>query len=157
VLHTSASVILTTLVGLPPAIGRHLIRLSVEHSRSQFRQVPSVTNRLAIQRACTTQRSVRMHRRTGPTSNGCKCSRRATRPIRVDHFVRTDHPIANLWPFSTNNTCPPTSDPSEPCTRGFYGNYVIMATTKDQIKAGVDFARERNLRLIVRNTGHDFM
>jgi hypothetical protein len=32
-----------------------------------------------------------------------------------------------------------------------------MATTKEQIKAGVDFARERNLRLIIRNTGHDFM
>jgi hypothetical protein len=43
------------------------------------------------------------------------------------------------------------------CTRGFYGRYVIMATTKEQIKAGVDFARKRNLRLIIRNTGHDFM
>jgi len=32
-----------------------------------------------------------------------------------------------------------------------------MATTKDQIKAGVDFARKRNLRLVIRNTGHDFM
>jgi hypothetical protein len=157
VLHTSASVILTTLVGLPPMIGRHSTRLSVEHCRSQFRQVPSVTNRLAIQRACTTQRSVRMHRRTGPTSNGCKCSNGAARQVRANGCTRTDHPIANLWPFSTNNTCLPTSDPSEPCTRGFYGNYVILATTKDQIKAGVDFARERNLRLIIRNTGHDFM
>ncbi|EAT85430.1 hypothetical protein HBH56_038620 [Parastagonospora nodorum] len=69
----------------------------------------------------------------------------------------TDHPIAALWPYGTNSTCLPTSDPSEPCTRGFYGNYVIVAKTKDQIKAGVDFARERNLRLIIRNTGHDFM
>ncbi|KAH7080564.1 hypothetical protein BKA63DRAFT_563244 [Paraphoma chrysanthemicola] len=69
----------------------------------------------------------------------------------------TDHPIANLWPIYTNNTCLPTSDPSEPCTRGFYGNYVIVAKTKEQIKAGVDFARQRNLRLIIRNTGHDFM
>jgi hypothetical protein len=51
----------------------------------------------------------------------------------------------------------PTANPSEPCTRGFYGQYVIVAKTKDHLKAGVDFARERNLRLIVRNTGHDFM
>jgi hypothetical protein len=51
----------------------------------------------------------------------------------------------------------PTDDPSASCTRGFYGKYVIMATTKDQIRAGVNFARERNLRLIIRNTGHDFM
>ncbi|KAF2856089.1 FAD/FMN-containing isoamyl alcohol oxidase-like protein MreA [Plenodomus tracheiphilus IPT5] len=69
----------------------------------------------------------------------------------------TDHPIANLWPLYTNNTCLPTNDPSEPCTRGFYGQYVILAKTRDQIKAGVNFARERNLRLIIRNTGHDFM
>jgi hypothetical protein len=32
-----------------------------------------------------------------------------------------------------------------------------MATKKEQIKAGVDFAREHNLRLVIRNTGHDFM
>lgn len=35
--------------------------------------------------------------------------------------------------------------------------YVILAKTREQIKAGIDFARERNLRLIIRNTGHDFM
>ncbi|KAF1835486.1 hypothetical protein BDW02DRAFT_578714 [Decorospora gaudefroyi] len=69
----------------------------------------------------------------------------------------TDHPIAKLWPLATNNTCLPTDDPSTPCTRGFYGRYVIVAKTKEQIKAGVDFAQKRNLRLIIRNTGHDFM
>jgi hypothetical protein len=35
--------------------------------------------------------------------------------------------------------------------------YVILAKTKEHIKAGIDFAREQNLRLIIRNTGHDFM
>jgi len=34
---------------------------------------------------------------------------------------------------------------------------VIMAKTKEHIKAGVDFAREKNVRLVIRNTGHDFM
>jgi hypothetical protein len=101
--------------------------------------------------------SVQTLRQIGPTSNGCKFSNRSGHDVSTNNLIRTDHPIANLWPFSTNNTCLPTSNPSEPCTRGFYGNYVIVAKTKDQIKAGVDFARERNLRLIIRNTGHDFM
>lgn len=70
---------------------------------------------------------------------------------------RTDHPIAQLWPFMSNNTCLPTKDPSTPCTRGFMGHYVVLATKKEHIKASVDFAREHNLRLIIRNTGHDFM
>lgn len=32
-----------------------------------------------------------------------------------------------------------------------------MATTKQHIKAGIDFARKNNIRVIVRNTGHDFL
>lgn len=34
---------------------------------------------------------------------------------------------------------------------------MIKATTRQQIKAGVDFARKNNVRLIIRNTGHDFI
>lgn len=33
----------------------------------------------------------------------------------------------------------------------------MEAQTRDHIKAAVDFARENNLRLIIRNTGHDFI
>lgn len=34
---------------------------------------------------------------------------------------------------------------------------MIEAKTRAHIKAGVDFARENGLRLIIRNTGHDFI
>jgi hypothetical protein len=51
----------------------------------------------------------------------------------------------------------PTDDPSGQCTLGYYGPYVLMAKTVEHIQAGVNFARERNLRLVIRNTGHDFM
>ncbi|KAH8664719.1 hypothetical protein BX600DRAFT_381863 [Xylariales sp. PMI_506] len=69
----------------------------------------------------------------------------------------TDQPAAELWTYGTNETCRPTTDPADPCTLGFYGVYVILAQTKEHIKAGVDFAREHELRLIIRNTGHDFL
>ncbi|CAA7267512.1 unnamed protein product [Cyclocybe aegerita] len=70
----------------------------------------------------------------------------------------TDHPIANMWTYWTNETCSLYSfNPSATCTRGYYGDYVIMAKTREHIQAGVDFARDRNLRLVIRNTGHDFM
>ena len=32
-----------------------------------------------------------------------------------------------------------------------------MAKTRDHIKAGIDFARQNNIRLVIRNTGHDFI
>ncbi|KAH7388764.1 FAD/FMN-containing isoamyl alcohol oxidase-like protein MreA [Pyrenochaeta sp. MPI-SDFR-AT-0127] len=99
------------------------------------------------------------HNKLGNTTisvyDPAKCAELQANMANEQYF--TDHPIANLWPQYTNNTCLPTDDPSTPCTRGFYGDYVILAKTKEQIKAGVDFARVRNLRLIIRNTGHDFM
>ncbi|KAF6801100.1 FAD binding domain-containing protein [Colletotrichum sojae] len=71
---------------------------------------------------------------------------------------RTDQLGLNLWKYFTNVTsCPLTDDPSTPCTLGYYGVYVVEALEKSHIKAGIDFAREHNLRLIVRNTGHDFI
>lgn len=68
-----------------------------------------------------------------------------------------EKPAAELWPYFTNDTCVPTTNPSDPCTLGNYGVYVIMAKTKEHVKAGIDFARQKGLRLIVRNTGHDFL
>ncbi|KAL2265873.1 hypothetical protein VTJ83DRAFT_6973 [Remersonia thermophila] len=68
-----------------------------------------------------------------------------------------EQPGASLWTYFTNDTCRPTTDPNEPCTLGYYGVYVIMANKKQHVKAGIDFARRNNIRLIVRNTGHDFI
>ena len=62
-----------------------------------------------------------------------------------------------MWKYFTNNTCTVTPDPTSPCTLGYYGVYVVLAQEADHIKAGLDFAREHNLRLIIRNTGHDFL
>lgn len=49
------------------------------------------------------------------------------------------------------------SAPTETCTRGFYGNWVVLAKTRAHVKATIDFARRNNVRLVIRNTGHDFM
>ena len=66
-------------------------------------------------------------------------------------------PAAALWTYFTNDTCRPTQNPTDSCTLGYYGVYVIMASTPRHVKAGIDFSRRNNLRLIVRNTGHDFI
>ncbi|KAK4454895.1 hypothetical protein QBC34DRAFT_288646 [Podospora aff. communis PSN243] len=67
-----------------------------------------------------------------------------------------EQPAASLWTYWTNETCRPTDDRTKPCTLGFYGVYVIKATTREHVKAGIDFARKNNIRLVIRNTGHDF-
>ena len=72
-------------------------------------------------------------------------------------YDRIDHPTAGLWTYFTNDTCRPTTNPADTCTLGHYPALVIMAKTTAHIKAGIDFARNNNLRLIIRNTGHDFL
>ena len=42
------------------------------------------------------------------------------------------------------------------CTLGGYPVYVLNARHARDIQAGVNFARNMNVRLVVKNTGHDF-
>ena len=75
--------------------------------------------------------------------------------LMTSHSVQ--QPAANLWTYFTNDTCRPTQDPTDTCTLGYYGVYVLKATDKAHVKAGIDFARRNNIRLVIRNTGHDFL
>lgn len=74
----------------------------------------------------------------------------------TDERWQISQPASQLWTWGSNNTCELTTDPTKTCTLGNYPEYVIIARNKMHIKAGVDFARTKNLRLVIRNTGHDF-
>jgi len=67
-----------------------------------------------------------------------------------------DLPTAGLWTYFTNDTCRPTANPTDTCTLGNYPVLYITAKTVAHIQAGINFARDNNLRLVIRNTGHDF-
>ena len=42
------------------------------------------------------------------------------------------------------------------CTQGGYSEYAVKVKNVAQIQLAVNFARTLNLRLVVRNTGHDY-
>ncbi|KAK4201358.1 6-hydroxy-D-nicotine oxidase [Triangularia verruculosa] len=92
---------------------------------------------------------------TIPTYDTAKCAE-VTANYPSEQWIN-EQDATLMWKYFTNSSCVPTTDPSSACTPGYYGTYVIRATEKAHIKAGVDFARKNHLRLIVRNTGHDFM
>lgn len=64
-----------------------------------------------------------------------------------------------MLPFWSNSSCYPNNAGtcSTTCDQGVVPTYVIKATRVSDVQAGVNFARKHNMRLIVRNTGHDFM
>ena len=61
-----------------------------------------------------------------------------------------------MWPLFEGLTCEPTDDPSGNCTQGAYPVYAVNVSTVTHIQLAVNFARITGMRLIVKNTGHDF-
>jgi hypothetical protein len=64
-------------------------------------------------------------------------------------------PVRSAWNNFDNDTCLP--DSQYPCSGAGYPQYVVNATNAAHVKAGVDFARKNNIRLIVKGTGHDYL
>ncbi|KAH7388921.1 FAD binding domain-containing protein [Cadophora sp. MPI-SDFR-AT-0126] len=69
-----------------------------------------------------------------------------------------DNPLTVLTEWPQGDTCYATADPQgATCTQGGFPVYVVNATTVEHIQLAVNFARNRNVRLVIKNTGHDFL
>ncbi|KAL1862721.1 hypothetical protein Daus18300_008365 [Diaporthe australafricana] len=62
-----------------------------------------------------------------------------------------------MAPFFANQSCDPWTARERPCELGAYVRYAVNATGADHIAAAVSFARAQNVRLVIRNTGHDYL
>ncbi|KAK1717919.1 FAD binding domain-containing protein [Colletotrichum lupini] len=73
-------------------------------------------------------------------------------------YYHTEDPTAiNAVLFEGLNCMPPTINVGETnCKVGGLPSYVVEATTVAHVQLAVNFARNLNLRLVVKNTGHDF-
>ncbi|KAH6684650.1 hypothetical protein B0J14DRAFT_527517 [Halenospora varia] len=66
-----------------------------------------------------------------------------------------NNPVSSVNDNWNNDTCLPIS--TAPCSGEGYPVYVINATCAEDVKKGVDFAKRKNIRLIVKGTGHDYL
>ncbi|KAA8567448.1 hypothetical protein EYC84_010461 [Monilinia fructicola] len=93
----------------------------------------------------------------GPQQNLEACST-VLRELSDEELVAND-PIALDFPI--NNACPPVDfsagDVPGNCSIGNAPRYVVNATKPEDVAMGVDFARKNNIRLVIRNTGHDLL
>jgi hypothetical protein len=81
------------------------------------------------------------------------------RDVLTDRAPRTNHPTAVNANLFQGSTCAPEqfNPPNDNCTLGAYPAYSIEATTTADVQLAVNFARRANLRLVVENTGHDYL
>jgi hypothetical protein len=83
----------------------------------------------------------------------------ATCPIVAAEWFTVDlyanDPISNAWPNWNNDSCLPSA--LDPCSGEGYPIFAVNATCAEDIKMGIDFARENNVRIVVKATGHDYI
>ncbi|KAL4803340.1 hypothetical protein BDV18DRAFT_166365 [Aspergillus unguis] len=69
---------------------------------------------------------------------------------------QADQPAGYCYPL--DNSCPVGDPPlNHTCRLGPAPVYSINATEPEDLAAGISFARDNNIRLVVRNTGHDIL
>ena len=61
-----------------------------------------------------------------------------------------------MAPFFANRSCDPFLPRSEQCVIGTYVQYAVNVTNPQQIAQAIQFATQHNIRLVIRNTGHDY-
>ncbi|KAI0788419.1 hypothetical protein C8Q75DRAFT_799201 [Abortiporus biennis] len=62
-----------------------------------------------------------------------------------------------IWPNGTIDACYFNTSLNVPCTQGSVPIIGVNAQTPSDVQAAVKFASAHNLRLIVKNTGHDYL
>ncbi|KAL1914343.1 uncharacterized protein VTP21DRAFT_8982 [Calcarisporiella thermophila] len=62
-----------------------------------------------------------------------------------------------FWEMNGNERCTVSEDRTALCLPGAIPAYAVKATGVSDIQKTVEFASKHNLRLVVKNTGHDFL
>ncbi|KAJ0426773.1 FAD-binding domain-containing protein [Aspergillus carlsbadensis] len=75
----------------------------------------------------------------------------------TNSWFREDSPIG--YSYLLIETCPPVNDSSlnPVCDLGPAPVYTIDATSDEDVVAGIVFAKDHNVRLVIKNTGHDIV
>ncbi|KAH8722968.1 hypothetical protein GQ44DRAFT_686064 [Phaeosphaeriaceae sp. PMI808] len=79
----------------------------------------------------------------------------ATDPVSVDYPIWTNNSCNPIWPNGTSITGDPTAG-SRGCSIGAYPAYVVKATTPQQVSSTLKWASQKNIRVIVKSTGHSY-
>lgn len=64
-------------------------------------------------------------------------------------------PAEFLALYFQNNTCTPFTPSSTRCVLGNYASYSIDARSIDDVRAGISFSQKHNIRLVIKNSGHE--
>ena len=65
------------------------------------------------------------------------------------------HPAEIMNAYYQNQSCDPFTPASRLCELGNFAAYSIRVASAQDVVAGIRFGREKNIRLVVKTTGHE--
>jgi hypothetical protein len=84
----------------------------------------------------------------GPSYDAAQCSFLVQNASQTRFWL--DDPLTVLTQWPLGSPCEATLTPQGSCTQGGYPVYVVNVTTVKHVQAAVNFARNKNLRLVVK-------
>ncbi|KAJ6525447.1 FAD-binding domain-containing protein [Mycena vulgaris] len=93
-----------------------------------------------------------------PNFNAALCA--TAQANRGDSIWRADQPGAeesDNWEFTATSECDINGNRTTPCGQGRVPSVGVNATSVKDIQKALEFAHAKNLKVHVKNTGHDFL
>ncbi|WYZ42556.1 hypothetical protein EsH8_VI_000255 [Colletotrichum jinshuiense] len=90
----------------------------------------------------------------GEAYNATECARLQDAWLYSEVHMESSSSV--MAPLFANASCDPFTAKDTPCTLGNYVSYAVNATGPADIVAALKFADEKNVRFVIRNTGHDY-
>ncbi|KAF2843079.1 6-hydroxy-D-nicotine oxidase [Patellaria atrata CBS 101060] len=87
--------------------------------------------------------------------NAAECAR--IQAAWTDPYTHIDSPSSIMAPFFANQSCDPFTPTSAQCVVGTYVQYAVNAREMADYQKAIQFANDKNIRLVIRNTGHDYL
>nr|WCO08189.1 RNase T2 protein [Pestalotiopsis microspora] len=72
-------------------------------------------------------------------------------------LTHINQPSEFLSMYFNNYTCDPFTPKSQPCELGNFVSYVVNVTEASDVQSAISFAKKNNVRLVIKNTGHDYL
>lgn len=61
-----------------------------------------------------------------------------------------------MAPFFANASCDPFTERDARCEHGSYVTYAVDVRSAEDVASTLKFAKSKNIRIVIRNTGHDW-
>ena len=71
------------------------------------------------------------------------------------HLNSLDSSSSVMQAYFANQSCDPFTPQAQPCTLGNYVSYAVNVSSATDVVEALLFANTFNIRVLVRNTGHE--